>query len=202
MSARPGVAWRPPPHDVRKLRDALEEYAGSRAARGSGVCFNMGLYAEMAQGASPNISALSLLEPLLSPIIKSAPQAFVSLTALTQALWDMFLAELVPAGIACRRLAEEVARSIATALAHMRRLKQVPRVLVQRSRGISSEEMAAYYRMASLMSDVAGEAAATLASSGDVSDGGAWGARAVAPETPARAERFDARRREARSRSR
>ena len=192
MSARPGAAWRPPPHDVRPLRDALEEYAGSRAARGSGVCFNMGLYAEMAPGASPNISALSLLEPLLTPILKSVPQA----------LWDMFLAELVPPGIACRRLAEEDSRSIATALAHMRRLKQVPRVLVQRSRGISSEEMAAYYRMASLMSDVAGEAAATLASSGVVSDGVAWGARAVAPEMPARAERFDAGRREARSRSR
>lgn len=184
MSARPGAAWRPPPRDVRPLRDALDEYAlSSRAARGSGVCFNMGLYAEMAPGASPNISALSLLEPLLTPILKRAPQAIVSLTALTQALLDLFLAELAPAGIACRRLAEEVAQSIATALAHMRRLK-LPRVLVQRSRGIASEEMASYYRMASLISD------------------GAWGARAVAPESPARAERFDAGRRETRSRSR
>ena len=91
--------------------------------------------------APPDMSALSILEPLLTPILKAVPKAIVNQRVLAQALLNVFRVEKAFAKLTRPGAAEQIAGSIRVALAHVRRLKQVLRVLVQRSRGVAEAEL-------------------------------------------------------------
>ena len=151
--------------------------------------FDTGLYAHMKWEAPPDMSALSILEPLLTPILKAVPKAIVSQRVLAQALLNVFRAEKAFAKLTRPGTAEQIAGSIRVALAHLRRLKQVPRVWVQRSKGAAAAELQAYRRMASLFkSDFASEAGPTLADSSAPSHGGSLEENPADAQTPVRAE--------------
>ena len=127
--------------EAHLLRCAAEEYA-CHVDVSRGRMFDFGLYAEMPMEASPNVAALASLAALLAPLLRAAPHAVINQRNLAGAFTAVLIAREVPPGLAVGR-AERAAGQTRTALAHLRRLLQCPRVGRQRFLRASAQDVAA-----------------------------------------------------------
>lgn len=154
-------------YDAR-LGKAIDEYT-LVVANAEGRPFEMGVYVALTRACPPDVTGLSALEPLLTPILRAVPSGIVTQKALAQ-LVEFSLQHFRAASMAdCPRIAGNIAASIRVALAHVRRLSLRQRLLTQRSKGASPRAIAGCQRLAALFQASPGDVPPVDAE-GDASD--------------------------------
>ena len=138
---------------AQRLQEAVDAYAN--IAR-DGAPFDMGVYAALERSAQPDLAGIGALEPLLELILKAAPQGIVNQKVLAGAVTQAYLFFRLGSPSVCPGLADRTAKSVRVALAHLRRLCQVKRLLVQRSANASLRDIAACKRLTTLFQHESG----------------------------------------------
>ena len=99
--------------------------------------FQLGAYTDLSINASPLPKALVQCAPLLKCILQEVPGAIVNHCTLASALKRVDEeCKVRPSGVTAEEWSRHLAFQIRVALAHLRKLKNVPRLLQQRSKGL------------------------------------------------------------------